>query len=119
MASCPDAWTFARAWEVGWNSRDVEAVLTHFHDDAVFTSPVAQQVGFAADGVVKGKDALRRYWHAALQQNPNLRFEVTAVYQGTDTIVIAFRNQNGVDRAEVLTFKDGLVIEGHGSFAVR
>ena len=113
---------FAREWEAAWNRRDVEAVLKYFHDDAVFTSPVAKHLGFAKDGIVNGKDALRRYWTAALAQNADLRFQVTTVYQGMNTLVIvfknqAFKNQQGMDRAEILTFRHGLVIEGHGAFA--
>jgi ketosteroid isomerase-like protein len=112
-----DAVAFSREWEAAWNRRDVEAVLKHFHDDAVFTSPVAKQIGFADDGVVKGKDALRRYWNAALKQNPDLHFQITGIFQGVDRIAIAFKNQKGVDRVEILVFRDGLVIEGHGTFA--
>jgi ketosteroid isomerase-like protein len=112
-----DAIGFGRDWEAAWNRRDVEAVLAHFAEDAVFTSPVAQKIGFAPDGIVRGKDALRRYWLAALEQNPQLRFRVTAVYRGIDTILIAFQNQQGVERAEMLRFAGGLVIEGHGAFA--
>jgi ketosteroid isomerase-like protein len=108
---------FGREWETAWNRRDVEAILKHFHDDAVFTSPVAKQFGFPEDGTVSGKEALRRYWTAALAHNPDLRFQVTRVYQGTNTLVIAFKNQKGIDRVEVLTFRHGLVIEGHGLFA--
>jgi predicted SnoaL-like aldol condensation-catalyzing enzyme len=95
----------------------VKAVLKHFHDDAVFTSPVAKHIGFADDGVVNGKDALRRYWTAALAQNPDLHVQVTTVYQGENTLVIAYKNQNGIDRVEVLTFRQALVNEGHGAFA--
>lgn len=105
---------FAREWESAWNRRDVEAVLKHFHEDVVFTSPVAKQIGFAEDGVVKGKDALRRYWTMGLEKTPGLRFQVTTVYQGVNTLVIAFRNERGADRAEVLTFRDSLVVTGHG-----
>ena len=108
---------FSREWEAAWNRRDVEAILKHFHEDAVFASPVAKQIGFSEDGIVNGKDALRRYWTAALAQNPDLRFQVTKVYQGTNTLVIVFKNQNGMDRAEVLTFSRGVVIEGHGTFS--
>jgi ketosteroid isomerase-like protein len=108
---------FSREWEAAWNRRDVEAILKHFHDDAVFTSPVAKRIGFATDGVVNGKDALRRYWTAALAQNPDLRFQVTTVYQGANTLIIAYKNQQGIDRVEVLAFRHGLVIEGHGAFA--
>lgn len=113
---------FAREWESAWNRRDVEAVLRHFHEDAVFTSPLAQRVGAAADGVLKGKDAIRRYWQTALAQSQSTpaQFQVNTVYEGVNSIVIAFtitaRDQR-IDRVEVLSFRDGLVIEGHGTFA--
>lgn len=109
---------FAREWEAAWNRHDLEAILKHFHEEVVFTSPVAKQIGFAPDGVVNGKAALRRYWTTGLALQPDIRFEVTAVYKGVDTLVIGFKNQKGMDRAEVLTFKDGLVTQGHGMFAV-
>ena len=113
---------FAREWESAWNRRDVEAVLRHFHEDAVFTSPLAQRVGAAADGVLKGKDAIRRYWQTALAQSQSTpaQFQVNTVYEGVNSIVIAFTitaREQRVDRVEVLSFRDGLVIEGHGTFA--
>ena len=113
---------FAQEWEAAWNRRDVEAVLQHFHEDAVFTSPLAKRIGVTADGVLKGKDAIRNYWMLALAQGQSLetRFQVTRIYQGVNTLVLEFdiasKNQK-VNRAEVLTFKNGLVIEGHGTFA--
>lgn len=105
---------FSREWEAAWNRRDLEAVLKHFHDAVVFTSPVARQIGFSEDGVVRGKDALRRYWTLGLAKTPDLRFQVRSVYFGVNTLVLLFRNQKEMERAEVLTFRDGLVIEGHG-----
>jgi hypothetical protein len=45
------------------------------------------------------------------------RSKFRSIYQGTNTLVIAFKNQKGIDRVEVLTFKHGLVIEGRGLFA--
>jgi ketosteroid isomerase-like protein len=105
---------FAHEWEAAWNRRDLEGVLQHFHEDVVFTSPVAKQIGFADDGIVKGKDALRRYWTLGLEKNPGLRFQVTSVYEGVNTLVILFKNQQGINRAEVLTFRDGLVAAGQG-----
>ncbi|THD48124.1 MAG: nuclear transport factor 2 family protein [Bradyrhizobium sp.] len=114
-----DAVEFSRDWEAAWNRRDVEAVLAHFAEDALFTSPVAQQIGFAPSGVIRGKSELRRYWLAALEKSPDLRLRITAVYRGVDTIAIAFQNQQGVDRLEILRFADGLVIEGHGAFIAR
>lgn len=108
---------FAREWEAAWNRRDLEAVLKHFHEDVLFTSSVAQQIGFSEDGVVRGKDALRQYWTIGLAKTPDLRFQIRTVYFGMNTLVLLFRNQKGMDRAEVLTFRDGFVTEGHGMCA--
>jgi hypothetical protein len=49
-----------------------------------------------------------------LAKNPDLRFYVTTVCRGVETIVIAYQNQKGENRVEVLTFGDGLVISSHG-----
>ena len=119
MTLTVDPIEFSRTWEAAWNRHDIEEVLIHFAEDAIFTSPVARGVRFAADGIVRGKGALRGYWLAALGKSPDLRLRVTAVYRGIDTIVIAFQNQQGIDRVEVLRFANGLVVEGHGTFIVR
>lgn len=113
-----DAVAFGEQWERAWNAHDVESVLEHFHDDVVFTSPVAAKFLPATAGIVHGKTALRDYWIAALQRIPNLRFVVEDVYQGIDTIAILYRNQENTRVCEVLRFGDGLVIEGHGTYLV-
>ena len=109
-----DALACSKQWVQAWNARDVEAVLEHFHEDVVFTSRVAATVLPKTKGIVHGKPALRRYWTQALQRIPNLRFVVESVYQGIDTIVITYRNQNDHLVNEVLRFSDDKVIEGHG-----
>ena len=40
----PDPQKFADDWVHAWIAHDVEAALEHFHDDVVFTSPVAARV---------------------------------------------------------------------------
>lgn len=113
-----DAIGFSQQWVQAWNAHDVEAVLRHFHDDVVFTSPVAAKLLPETAGVVRGKPALRRYWTAAVQRFSDIHFVVEGVYQGIDTIVIYYRNQNDDLVNEVLTFSDGVVIEGHGTYLV-
>jgi ketosteroid isomerase-like protein len=111
-----DAVAFSERWVHNWNAHDVEAVLADFHDDVVFTSPVAAELFPETQGVVRGKAALRQYWTGAVARIPDLRFSVDGVYQGIDTIVIAYRNQNGLPANEVLTFRDGAIVEGHGTY---
>jgi ketosteroid isomerase-like protein len=114
-----DAIAFAQQWVAAWNARDVDAVLEHFHEDVVFTSPVAAKLLPDTHGVVRGKPALRHYWTVAVSHLLDLRFAVERVYQGVDTVVIAYRNQDGVLVSEVLKFDGDLVIEGHGTYNVE
>ena len=113
----PDPNAFADEWVAAWNAHDVEAVLGHFSDDVVFTSPVAARLLPETRGVVRGKDALRDYWTTALARQPDLHFDVIDVYRGESTLVINYRNHRRQLVNEVLTFDgDGLVREGHGTY---
>ena len=113
----PDPEGYAREWVRAWNTHDVEAVLSHFHDDVVFTSPVAARVLPETGGVIRGKPALRHYWTTALKLLPELHFEVVGVYRGESLLVINYRNERGGLVNEVLEFgDDGLVREGHGTY---
>lgn len=69
--------TFAARWADAWNRRDIEAVLEHFTEDVVFTSPTALTI--AGKPTIRGKDALRAYWAAALARISSLRFTVDRV----------------------------------------
>ena len=100
-----------------WNARDVEAVLIHYADDVVFTSPTAVLFAPESRGTIRGKDALRRYWTRALGANPDLHFQLLGVYAGIDTLVLHYENQRGGRINEVLTFRDGLVAVGHATHA--
>jgi ketosteroid isomerase-like protein len=113
----PDPKGYADEWVRAWNAHDIEAVLDHFCDDVVFTSPVAARAVPESGGMVRGKAALRDYWTAALSQQSDLQFEVIAVYRGESTLVINYRNHRGQLVNEVLMFDgDGLVREGHGTY---
>jgi ketosteroid isomerase-like protein len=111
----PDAVAFAQQWVEEWNSHDLDRILAHYAPDVIFRSRVAARVIPESFGVVRGLDALRAYWSAALAQVPDLHFEVVDICVGLDTLLIRFRNQVGAVRCEVLRFEDGLVVEGEGT----
>jgi ketosteroid isomerase-like protein len=107
---------FATEWLNAWNEHDLEAILSHFSDDVVFTSPIAQRIVEGSDGVIRGHDQLRAYWSEGLRLNPDLHFEIEDLYLGVETLVINYRNRSGGLVNEVLTFRDRLVIEGHATY---
>lgn len=110
-----EARAFARQWVADWNAHDVDALIEHFTDDVVFTSPVAVRI-LGGDGVIRGKEALRKYWSDGIRLIPDLHFEILALYTGVSTLVINYRNQAGGVVSEVLTFDGSLVREGHGTY---
>jgi hypothetical protein len=119
VVTTPEAAGFAGEWSAAWNRRDVDAVLAHFHDDVVFTSPYAAEFVPGSAGVVRGKAALREYWCTAIKAVPNLHFDIVGVYGGASVLVINYRNQGGTLVNEVLEFDGGLVRRGHGTYLVR
>ena len=67
-----DALEFAAGWIEAWNRRDVDWVLATFEDNVAFTSPTALAV--VGVDTVRGMQALREYWDAALAPVSSLRF---------------------------------------------
>ncbi|WP_426595722.1 nuclear transport factor 2 family protein [Cellulomonas sp. McL0617] len=115
--SLPDPILFSAEWEAAWNAHDLDAILSHFDDDVVFTSPVAVQLLPETGGVLRGKAQLRAYWAEGLRLIPDLHFTVEDVYAGVTALVIHYRNQRGSSVDEVLVFgDDGLVVQGHGTY---
>jgi len=110
---------FAERWLAAWNAQDLDAVLALFHDDVVFTSPLAMKVVPESAGVIRGKPALRAYWSAALAQLPDPRFDLTSLFAGVDSLLIGFRVNGGPERFEILRFRIDRVSEGHGTYRVE
>ena len=109
---------FAERWLAAWNAHDQDAVLALFHDDVVFTSPLAMKVVPESAGMIRGKPALRAYWSAALAQVPDLHFALTSLFAGVDSLLIGFSMNNGPERFEILRFRGDRVSEGHGTYRV-
>jgi len=107
---------FTEEWLDAWNRHDIDAILSHFRDDVIFSSPLAQRIVDDSDGYVRGMDELRQYWTEGLRRNPDLHFTLEGIYVGVDTLVINYRNQADRRVNEVLVFEGPLVIEGHDTY---
>jgi hypothetical protein len=96
---------FAQEWADSWNSHDLDRILSHYDDDVALLSPVALNLLKNGTGMVQGKAALRDYFQLGLKAYPELRFELTDVLWGVETIVACYGNnvRNG-KTAEVMQF---------------
>lgn len=110
---------FASAWCTAWNAHDVEAVLSHFHEDAVFSSPAAKTIVPDSGGILRGRAAIADYWRRGIEMIPNLHFRIERVFVGVDIVTIQYSNQNNVTVNEVLLFEGPLVRRGFGVYPLR
>ena len=97
-----DCEAFATTWEQGWNSHDLDDIMRHYRDDIVFRSLKAIPV--IGSGEIHGKQALREYWAAALERQPDLKFSVQDVFEGYEMVVISYMNHKGILATETLYF---------------
>lgn len=97
-----EAKELALKWIEAWNSHSLDAILSHYDDDVVLTSPVAATLLNLPSGTVEGKSALRDYFKRGLEAYPSLKFELLDVMRGLRSLVICYRNQKGTKTAEFM-----------------
>jgi len=102
--------SFAKHWIESWNSHDLDAIMSHYSDDIVLTSPVAAKLLGDPAGTVKGKVALRAYFQKGLEFYPQLRFDLVDVMWGISSVVLYYTNQNSTKSGEFMEVgKDGKI----------
>jgi ketosteroid isomerase-like protein len=94
---------FATDWIEAWNSHDLYKILSHYADDFEMSSPYIRQIAGEPSGMLKGKAQVAAYWAQALQQIPDLHFELLNTLAGVDSLVIYYQGVKGA-AAEVLHF---------------
>jgi hypothetical protein len=95
---------FATEWIEAWNHHDIPRVLSHYADDFEMNSPLIVLIAEEPSGRLKGKVAVEAYWRKALNQRPDLKFELITVFTGVRSLTIHYRNNRGTLAAEVFHF---------------
>ncbi len=111
-----DPHAFAHHWLDAWNRHHLDDILSHYHHDVVFHSPMIARFTTASGGVLSGTEALRAYWSRALKALPDLHFELIEVLSGQQSVTLYYRgHQSNV--AETFHFdSEGLVRESHACY---
>jgi len=106
MIDTDEARRFAREWIEAWNRHDLDAILAHYAEDVVFTSPFAVKLLGVPDGIVKGLPALRTYFQRGLAAYPDLRFTLQHVAVGVDSLTLIYQSVKGLLAAETMVLDD-------------
>ncbi len=121
MTAQVNAQSFADRWISDWNRKDVEAVLSHFREDVIFTSPRAKAL-FGSPRM-EGKAKLREYWETAVSRIQKLQFTLHYVISDGDQMAIVYVAEIDGKRLRAVEFlvfgEDGLVSEGEGMYGVE
>lgn len=107
MISGDDARRFAAQWIGAWNRHDLDAILAHYAEDIVFCSPFAVKLLELPDGIVRGKEALRRYFATGLAAYPELHFSLRHVAVGVDSVTLIYDSVKGLLAAETMQLDAG------------
>ncbi len=96
---------FSENWIRDWNAHNLEKILSHYADDFIIESPIALKRLPETNGIVIGKDNVRKYWTIGLESNPNLHFEIIDMLIGVKSITIYYSNTaTGKRSAELMIF---------------
>lgn len=98
------ALAFAAAWADHWNKLDIDAVVNHFAADGEMVSPLAARL--TGSPRIKGREAIRAYWHQAYGEvtNPRLVLEAVSWDDRLQRLIVWWRAElpAGVARASEL-----------------
>jgi ketosteroid isomerase-like protein len=116
-----DTRAFADRWIADWNRKDVKAVLDHFSESVVFTSPRAK--GIVGSSRVEGKSSLREYWTKAIDRIQTIHFTLDYVISEGDRMSIVYIAEIDGRRMRCVEFMvfgdDGLVRQGEAMHGIE
>ncbi|MDQ1497953.1 MAG: hypothetical protein QOI86_1293 [Actinomycetota bacterium] len=107
-----EADAFVAEWMEAWNSHDLDRILEHYAHDVEYYSPFIAQMAEpgapGADGRLEGKGPVRAYFAAALEKNPELRFEPPLpVAVGAGSVSFVYTSIKNLTAVETLVFAPG------------
>jgi SnoaL-like domain len=104
----------ALKWFEAFNEHNLEKLLALYHSEAAHYSPKLKVRQPETNGLIKGKAALRAWWHDAFVRLPSLYYKVVRLTPHEDRIFMEYtRHVDGEEDlyvGELLEIKDGLIV---------
>lgn len=96
----------AAEWIAAWNAHDLERILSHYAEQLEFVSPLVVSRLDRADGTIRTKDELKRYFEPSLEPGSDLKFELLDVMAGVSSSTLLYRNHRDLIVAETMFVDD-------------
>ncbi len=89
-------------WIDAWNRRDLDAVMDSYAPEVKFQAQTVVGRWKKEDGLLVGKEELRRHFACGLELAPDLRFDLLEILTGMNGVVILYRRETGALVADVV-----------------
>ncbi|MBA2613854.1 MAG: nuclear transport factor 2 family protein [Bacteroidetes bacterium] len=104
----------AQKWFEAFNAQNLEELLSLYDENAEHYSPKLKIHKPQTQGLIKGKQALREWWHDAFNRLPTLNYEVIKLTADDEQVFMEYIRHVKTDEdlrvAEVLQVKNGLIV---------
>lgn len=110
---------FAHRWINAWNQHDLDAVLSNYTEDFIFSSSFVTTIAEEPSGVLHGKSAVRAYWRKGLERIPDLHFDLRDVLAGVDCLTLYYQGHRGMAAESIFFDRSGKVKESHACYSVQ
>jgi ketosteroid isomerase-like protein len=95
-----------RDWLSAWNSRNIERLMNHYHENVELSSPTIVKRWNIATGKITGKEALRKHFEKGFEDIYHTSFELLGVLTGINGIVLIYRTGASGMAADVITLDE-------------
>jgi ketosteroid isomerase-like protein len=112
--------SFADGWIRAWNNKDIEAIMGHYAEAVVFSSPFILKAKINGKGTIHGKTELRKYFEMALNNDAALHFDLKQIMVGIKSITLIYVRKKTMLASEVMILNDeGNVVEGLSHYPIE
>ena len=106
--------SIAKQWFDAFNDHDLEKLLSLYDEDAQHYSPKLKVRQPESRGFIKGKNALRAWWHDAFNRLPTLNYELVRLTPYENRVFMEYvRHVHGEEDlyvGEMLEIENGKII---------
>nr|WP_315134614.1 nuclear transport factor 2 family protein [uncultured Flavobacterium sp.] len=106
--------SIAFKWFETFNNKELEKLLSLYDDDAIHFSPKLKIHNPETQGLITGKQALRKWWQEAFDTLPSLNYKVKSLTANGDRVFMEYirtvDGENDLLVAEVLDIKENKII---------